>query len=198
MTGTPSPGTPALVAAGAVLALPAATSWLQVASFALILLVALAALHFWRRRDAPADDRLDTQPLLPGEARWLVGRNGTVLDSCTHESEHGIATGWAVGHNIAEWAPPGSPQAEHYRAALEDRSPACHESTYTGADGAERVGVIHLQPRSDGTVYCESWDVTEYVRRARVAEADARLYKGQRDRLMAHATADAVALATAD
>ena len=182
---------PAIVA---LLAIPLVTSWAQALSLLLILASVYAAWRVYRhRRDEPAAG-LDSQPLLPGEARWIVGRHGMVLDSCVHESETGIGSGWAVGHAIAEWAAPGTPEAEHYRSAMEDRAPASFEARHTSPAGDERVARVQLQPRSDGTVYCESWDVTAYVRRAEAAEQEAATLREQRDRLMRYSATDADAL----
>ena len=176
----------------AVLALPLFTSWAQALSLALLVVVGLVAAYFFRHRADVADaGALDVQPLLPGEARWVVGRDGTVLDSCVHEAETGIATGWAVGHPISTWAPSGSPEAEHYRRAVEDRTPATFEARFLAPDKVERVSRVALVPRSDGTVYCESWDVTDYVRRAERAEDRATTAEGRVDRLMRYASEEA-------
>lgn len=168
---------PLLVAAVALLALPTFASWGAVVDTALqfvVLVLAVVAFRRWTRAPhAGSPHALDAQPLLPGEARWVVGRNGTVLDSCVNERETGIATGWAVGHPIATWAPPGTAEAEHYRAAIEDRRPAVFESRYLDPEKREHVARTALVPRSDGTVYCESWDVTPYVERCRESEARA-------------------------
>jgi len=179
-------------ALGAILALPVFTSWGQAVSLGLLLVLGLVAAYFYQHRADAADAlALDVQPLLPGEARWLVSRDGLVLDSCTHEDETGIASGWAVGHPIAAWAPPGTPEAEHYRRAIEDRLAATFEARYLDAEKLERVARVALQPRSDGTVYCESWDVTGYVRRAEAAEDRATTAEGRVDRLMRYASEEA-------
>jgi hypothetical protein len=188
MTAAPHP----VIALVLVLALPAATSWIQVVTFALVIVV-VVALYVARRREARPPS-LDSQPLLPGEARWVVSRDGTVLDSCVHEAETGIATGWAVGHPISTWAPAGSPEAEHYRAAVEDRAPATFETSFVGPDGAAHVSRVALVPRSDGTVYCESWDVTDYVERCRESDRRAEVAERRVDELMRFASTDAIAL----
>ena len=140
----------------------------------LLLAIVVATVVWLVRRGSPVQgDALDQQPLLPGEARWIVARDGTVTDSCTHEADTGIATGWAVGHPIWTWAPSGSVAAEAYRAAIEDRHPATFEDRHKDASGAERVARVALQPRADGSVYCESWDVTEYVAARDAAKARA-------------------------
>ena len=160
----------AALAAAVVVALPLFTSWAQALSLALVSVVVGVALWLYRHR-GDRHTGLDSQPLLPGEARWVVARDGTILDSCVHERETGIATGWAVGHPISTWAPPGTPEAEHYRRAMEDRRPVTFESRFLDPTKREHVARTALVPRSDGTVYGESWDVTEYVRARDDAEA---------------------------
>lgn len=166
----------------------------------LVILIGMVGVVIWKR-PSPHEDALDAQPLLPGETRWIIGRDGTVTDSCTHKDETGIATGWAVGHPISTWAPTGSEQAEHYRAALEDRRPSTFEARHLDASGTERVTRTALQPRADGSVYCEAWDVTDYVRarqaeteRADAADARATLAEDRVTELMRYASTDAVAL----
>lgn len=179
--------------------LPVATSWLGLLAVGLILLVValctaiIVLVRRINRKTAHSED-LDANPLLPGEARWVVGRDGMVLDSCTNRDEHGISPGWAVGHPIWTWATPGSVSEPHYRGALDDRRAAVYDDTFKGPNGAAKHVRVALAPRSDGSVYCESWDVTAYVEACAAAERRAEEAEGRVSFLMSHTTAQALTL----
>jgi hypothetical protein len=169
------------------------------AVFVVLAAVVLAWLYasvvfFLRKRDASSPEALDAQPLLPGEARWVVSHQGVVLDSCTNEAETGIATGWAVDHPISTWAPPGSPDAEHYRRAVEDRAVTVFRTTHKDGHGRTRHVRVALVPRSDGTVYCESWDRTADADELAATLARAELAEARVETLMRYASDEAVAL----
>ena len=188
-------------AAVSALLLPVFTSWAQALLLLLVVVVlatslalGLTALRRQRRRTDPEPDRLDAQPLLPGESRFVVSADGVVTESLPDPLSVGFRPGEIVGRPVADfYATPAIEAA--WRRALDDHEGATYRHDLPAADGAVHAHKVTLLPRADGTVYGEAWDVSEYAAEAdRLAAALAQT-TAQRDRLMAHATADAIALA---